>query len=69
MLLQGKALCQFDTLSDEVGSTTLEHLKSIILGLGTYFPPVNALLKKSRGAPRNEEYMRFKIRTLRCSYD
>ena len=34
-LLCGKLLCQFDTFSDEVGSTTSENLNKIILGLGT----------------------------------
>ena len=29
-------------------STTSEHLKSIILGLGTYFHPVNALSEQKR---------------------
>ena len=33
-------------LSAEVGITTLENLKNIILGLGMYFPPVDALSKK-----------------------
>ena len=41
----GEELNQFDTLSNEVGSTTLENLKNIILGLGTYFFLVNALSK------------------------
>ena len=36
-------LCQFETLSAEVEITTPENLKSIILGLGTYSYPVNAL--------------------------
>ena len=39
----GEELNQFDTLSTEVGSTTLENLKNIILGLGAYFFPVNVL--------------------------
>ena len=30
MLVCGEALCQFDTLSDEVGSTTPEKLTSVI---------------------------------------
>ena len=47
MLVRGKALRKLDTLSVEVGSTTSEHLKSIILGLGAYFTPVNALSKIS----------------------
>ena len=43
MLVQGEELCQFETLSTEVGSTTSENLKSNILGLGTYFFPINTL--------------------------
>ena len=37
-LVRGEALHQFGTLS-----ATSENLESIILGLGTYFFPVNAL--------------------------
>ena len=48
MLVCGEALCQRDTLSVEVGSTTIEHLNLNILGLGTYFFPVNALPKQKR---------------------
>ena len=59
-------LRQFGTLSAEVGSTTSENLKSIILGLGTYVFPYNALSKTNRGAPQNEEAARFKIKMLRC---
>ena len=44
-MVRGEALIQIDTLSAEVGSTTPEKLKSIILGLGTYFPPVNEFSK------------------------
>ena len=44
----GGALLQLDILSAEVGSTTSENLKSIILGLGTYFFPVDALSKQKR---------------------
>ena len=32
-LLCGKSLCQLDTFSVEVGSTTIAHLNFIILGL------------------------------------
>ena len=39
----GEALHHFDMLSSEVGITTSENLKSIILGLGTYSFPVNTL--------------------------
>ena len=68
-LVRGEALRQFDTLSAVVGSTTSENLKSIILGLGAYFSPVNSLSKEKRDAPRNEEDTRFKSKTLRCLYD
>ena len=37
MLVHGETLCHFEMLSDEVGNTTSENLKSIILGLGTSF--------------------------------
>ena len=36
-LLCGEDLRQLDTLFAELGSTTSENLKSIILGLGAYF--------------------------------
>ena len=36
-LVCGEALHQFDMLYSEVGINTSENLKSIILGLGTYF--------------------------------
>ena len=35
--VRGEALRQIETFSVEVGSTTSEHLKLIILCLGTYF--------------------------------
>ena len=53
-LVCGKALRQIDTLYIEVGSTTLNNLKLIILGLGTYFSPVDKLSKKARDAPQND---------------
>ena len=45
ILIFREALHQLDMLSDDEGSTTSENLKLIILGLGAYFFPVNALLK------------------------
>ena len=42
-LLHGKALRQLDKFSVEVGSTTTTNLNHIILGLGIYFTPINAL--------------------------
>ena len=47
-----EALHQFDTFYYEVGSDTPENLTSIILGLGTYFLPVNVLPNKKRAMPR-----------------
>ena len=47
-LIRGEGLHQLDTLSSEVRSTTSEHLKYIILVLGSYFSPVNALSKQKR---------------------
>ena len=46
-LVCGEALRHIDTLSAEVGSTTSEKLRSTILGLSTYFFPVNMLSKTS----------------------
>ena len=57
------ALRQFDTLSSEVGGTKPENLSSIILGLDTYFFPVNTISKKSCDVPQNEESMRSKSKT------
>ena len=37
MLINGEALHQIDTFSSEVGITTPEQFKTIILNLGTYF--------------------------------
>ena len=48
MLVRGEALHRFDTLSAEVVSATPENMTYIIIGLGTYFFPVNALSKKKR---------------------
>ena len=48
MLLRGEALHQLDMLYAEVGSTTTDHLNLIILGLGTYVPPFDALSKQKR---------------------
>ena len=52
ILVRGEVLHQFDTLSSEVGFTNSENLKNIILGLGTYFFPVNALSKQKRAMRR-----------------
>ena len=46
-LLHVEASRQLGTFSVEVGSTTTTHLKRIILGFGTYFPPINAFSKQN----------------------
>ena len=46
-LLHFKLLSQIEMLSVEVGSKTTEHLKPIIIGLGTSFFPVHALSKQN----------------------
>ena len=46
-ILRGDALCQFDTLCDQVVSMTMAHLIQVILGLCTYFFPVNVSYKKN----------------------
>ena len=45
-LLFGQELRQFDTLCDQVGNTTMEHLNQLILDLGMYFSPVNQFSKQ-----------------------
>ena len=63
MMVHGEALHQFDMLSAEVGSTTSQNSKNIILGLGTYFPPVNALSKRKCAMCRGMKNPRgFKVR-------
>ena len=42
-LLRGEILCKLDTFSVKVRSTNIAYLNHIILGLGMYFFPVNAL--------------------------
>ena len=46
-LLCGYSLSQFDNFCAQLFTTTMAHLNRVILGLGTYFPPVNALSKKN----------------------
>ena len=46
-MICGKTLHKFDMLYAEGLSSTSENLKSNILGLGTYFFPVNALSKQN----------------------
>ena len=47
-IIRGQALHQLDTLCGQVGSTTMSHLNHLVLGLGTYFPPMNTLYKNNR---------------------
>ena len=44
-LLRCEELHKFETLCLQIGGTTVTHLNQVILGLGTYFHPVNALSK------------------------
>ena len=46
-LLHDETLFKFDTLCDQVESTTTTHLNCIILVLGTYYFPVRARQNKS----------------------
>ena len=45
-LTRGEEVHHFDMLSSELGSATTENLTSVILGLGMYSFPINALSKK-----------------------
>ena len=47
-ILRVEALHQFDTLCTQEGLITTTHLNPIILGLGTYFPPVNTMSNQKR---------------------
>ena len=51
-LVRGEALRQFDALSDDVESGTPLIVEAVILGLGSYFFPVNFLPKKNREMQR-----------------
>ena len=63
MLVRGELLHKFDMLSAEVRSAIPEKSTSIIIGLGTYFPPVNALPNKNRTMRRGMRKPRsFKVR-------
>ena len=46
-LLRGETLHKFDTLYVKVRSTAIANLNQVILGLGTYFFPVDFFLRKS----------------------
>ena len=47
-LLCGEVLGKLDMLPVEVGSTSATHLNHILLVLGAYVFPINALSKKNR---------------------
>ena len=51
-LLRGEALCQLATFSVKVGIISITHLNHIILGLGAYFSPINALSEQKRSMRR-----------------
>ena len=52
-LEHSEVLRKFEILSAEVVITTLENLEKIILGLSSYFFPVNALSNKKSDASWN----------------
>ena len=62
MLLRGKALREFETLSGQIGHITNASLNHIILGLGTYLFPVNAL-SKQKCAMRHKMRKPHKLKT------
>ena len=62
-------LHHFDMLSAEIGIATSKNLKSVILGLGTYFFLLMRCQKKVQDAPRNEEAEHFKSKMMCCAYD
>ena len=47
-ILHEEALHQFDTLCAQLGRMTIAHSNRALLGLGTYFPHMNALSKENR---------------------
>ena len=42
-LVRGEALCQFDSLPADAEGAKPLNVEAIILGLSSYFPPVNLL--------------------------
>ena len=64
-LLCGEAIRHFGTLCDQVGSTPIAHLNRFILGIGTYFPPVNELSKQKRSMHRVTRNM-LKLKVIHC---
>ena len=45
-ILNGEELRQFDTFCDQLGITNTAHVRPIVLGVGTYSLPFNALSKQ-----------------------
>ena len=72
-MVHGEALRQVDRLSAEVGSTTSENLRFIILGLGAHFFPVNGIPKQKlmirRGMknPRSLKVRRYATRLIKLN--
>ena len=67
-LLHREVLRRFDTLCAQVGSTTITHLKRVILGLGTYSTSINILSKQKRMMRRRmREPRELKVRCYSAS--
>ena len=59
MLVHGKALRQFESLSDDMESMEILTEEYIIKGLALYFSPVNLLSKQKRAMRRGMEKPRY----------
>ena len=59
-----EALHQFDIFCVQVVNMNMAYFNQVILCFGTYFPTVNALSKKNRDAPQNEEDTYVKIKKI-----
>ena len=51
-LVQEGELCQFDLMCADVESANPLTEEAIILGLGSYFPPINLILMQKRAMRR-----------------
>ena len=65
-ILYREVLLQFYTSFVQVESTTMAHLNQFILGLGMYFPPVNAL-SKQKSAMRHGMSKTRELKLRRCA--
>ena len=65
-LVQEGELCQFDLICADVESANPLTAEAIILGLGSYFPPINLILMQKRAMRRG---MRKLQKTLSGSFD